>query len=233
MNTITRRAFVQRTALAAATFPAIARGRVLGANEKIVAGVMGVGGRGTFLAESFARRPDVEVAWLADADSRRLAPAGKVVETAQKRKPQLTQDFRRILEDKGVDVLINATPDHWHGLGTILACQAGKDVYVEKPLAHNLWEGRKMIQAARKFQRVVQLGTQSRSSADAAEAAEYVRSGKLGDVRLVRVFNMMPQGLMGSGPDQAPPPELDYELWCGPAAKLPYNPRRQWLNLFE
>jgi predicted dehydrogenase len=116
---------------------------------------MGLGGRGTYLAQCFAKRPDAEIAYLCDPDSRRFARARKVVEEAQHKSPKLVQDFRRILDDGSVDALINATPDHWHGLGTIMACQAGKDVYVEKPLAHNIWEGRKMVEAARKYNRVV------------------------------------------------------------------------------
>ena len=232
MNTITRRAFVKQTALATATFPALARGRVLGAADRVRVGVMGVGGRGTFLAESFARRPDVEVAWLADADSRRLAPAGKAVESAQKKIPRLAQDFRRILEDKDVDAVVNATPDHWHALGSIMACQAGKDVYVEKPMAHNAWEGRKMIEAARKYARVVQVGMQTRSSAYAQKAAEIVKSGRLGEVYLARVFNMMQHGMSRATP-QAVPEGVDYELWCGPAAKSPDYLGYRWLNLYE
>ena len=233
MKRANRREFL-RTSMAAATALAILPGsKAAGPNEKIIIGVMGTGGRGSYLATAFAGRTDAEVAYVCDADTRRMAQAQKAVAAAQKKEPRAVQDFRRILEDRNVDVVINATPDHWHALGTILACQAGKDVYVEKPLSHNLWEGRKMIQAAHKYQRVVQLGTQNRSATDAREAAEYVRSGRLGDLHLVRVFNMMPHNLAASGPDQAPPPELDYELWCGPAAKLPYNRRRDWLSRFE
>ena len=129
--------------------------------------------------------------------------------------------------------LVNATPDHWHVLGSILACQAGKDVYVEKPMSHNIWEGRKMIEAAQKYRRVVQVGTQSRSAPYAREAADYIKSGKLGDVHLVRVFNLMEHSMMNLGPEQPPPEGFDYDLWCGPAAKLPYRPGRQWLNMTE
>ena len=232
MKTINRRTFVQQSALAA-TFSITSGLRAASPNDKIVVGVMGLGGRGSFLTESFAKRPDVEIAWLCDPDQRRLTPARAMVERVQGRAPKVGQDFRRILEDTRVQVLINATPDHWHGLGTILACQAGKDVYVEKPLAHNAWEGRQMVEAARRYQRVVQVGTQSRSSPYAREAAEYVRSGKLGDIYLVRVFNMMQHAFQKPVPDQAAPETLDYDMWCGPAAKRPYNPRRYWLNYFE
>jgi predicted dehydrogenase len=235
MKTTNRREFLKTTAGAGAAtaFAVLPASRGAGPNERVFLGVMGTGGRGTYLATAFARRPDAEVAWVCDADARRLAQAQKAVAAAQARAPQAVQDFRRMLEDRRIDAVINATPDHWHALGTILACQAGKDVYVEKPLCHNLWEGRQMVKAARKYERVVQLGTQSRSAAYTRAAAEYVRAGKLGDLHLVRVFNMMEHPPMALGPDQDPPPELDYELWCGPAAKPPYNPRRSWLNVAE
>ena len=203
------------------------------ANEKIVVGLMGAGGRGSTLAGFFAHRPDVEIAYVCDADTRRLPAVQKIVETAQGKAPKPVQDFRRILEDKRVDVLINATPDHWHALGTILACQAGKDVYVEKPLCHNVWEGRKMIEAARKYDRVVQLGTQSRSAPYLAEAREWLKSGKLGDVFLVRVFNMMQMQPHKPIHEQPVPDGFDYDLWCGPAPMLPYAPGRVWLDYWE
>ncbi len=228
MTTIGRRAFVggalgSATALWVKAAP----------SEKVIIGVMGTGGRGTYLATAFARRADAEVAYVCDADARRASNAKAAVAGVQGREPVAVQDFRRILEDRSVDAVVNATPDHWHGLGTILACQAGKDVFVEKPLAHNIREGRQMIAAARKFRRVVQVGTQTRSAAYAREAVEYLRSGALGEIRLVRVFNMMQHDMMKRVPDQDPPSELDYEMWCGPAAKPPYNPGRYWLNFFE
>jgi predicted dehydrogenase len=130
-------------------------------------------------------------------------------------------------------VVVNATPDHWHALGTILACQAGKHVYVEKPMSHSIWEGRKMIEAARKYKRVVTVGMQSRSSPYAKAAREMVRSGKLGDIRLVRVYNMMLHSPQKLGAEQPVPEGFDYDLWCGPAAKLPYVAGRSWLNTAE
>jgi len=203
------------------------------AADRVIIGVMGLGGRGRQVAQMFAARGDVEIAYLCDADARRLAPAQQAIEQAQGKSPQMVQDFRRILDDKSVDVLVNATPDHWHGLGTIMACQAGKDVYVEKPLAHNVWEGRKMIEAARKYQRVVTVGMQTRSAPYMRDAVEQVRSGKLGDVHAVRVFNMMQHSPMKPGSVQPVPEGLDYDMWCGPAPKLPYNPSRAWLNQWE
>ena len=232
MRTLNRREFVKKSAGAAATLVALGGTDVLGANERIVVGVMGVGGRGTQVTLKFAERKDVEIAWVADADLRRANSARSAVEKATGRAPKAVQDFRRVLEDKSVDVLINATPDHWHALGTILACQAGKDVYVEKPMAHNIWEGRRMIEAAHKYQRVVQVGMQTRSSAYAQKAAEIVRSGRLGSVPLVRVFNVMQHGL-AKDTAQPVPAEVDYDLWCGPAAKAPHYLAYRWLNLYE
>jgi predicted dehydrogenase len=181
----------------------------------------------------FAGRKDVQIAYLCDPDTRRFANASKVVEQAGNGPAKCVQDFRRILEDKSVDVLINATPDHWHALGTILGCQAGKHVYVEKPMAHSVFEGRKMIEAARKYNRVVTVGMQSRSAPYARAAREYVQSGKLGDIQLVRVYNMMQHARQQLGPEQPVPAEFNYDLWCGPAAKLPYIPGRYWLNMAE
>jgi len=224
---------MKATVSAAATFTIVSQPKAYAANEKVVIGVMGLGGRGTYLAESFAQRPDAEIAYLCDADSRRFARAREAVEEAQNRRPKLVQDFRKILDDREVDVLVNATPDHWHGLGTIMGCQAGKDVYVEKPMAHNIWEGRKMIEAARKYKRVVQVGMQSRSGAFSRKAKEYIDSGKLGEIYVVRVFNMMQHAKQREAPTQPVPEGFDYDMWCGPAPKRPYNPSRRWLNQWD
>jgi len=218
---------------AAASLTVLPRSKARGAGEKIIMGVMGLGGRGTYLAEKFAERPDVEIAYLSDPNTRRFARARESVEEAQDKRPKMVQDFRKILDDDSVDALINATPDHWHGLGTIMACQAGKDVYVEKPMAHNIFEGRKMIETARKYKRVVQVGMQSRSAAYSSKAKEYIQTGKLGDIYIVRVFNMMQHPMQKKVPDQPVPEGFDYDMWCGPAPKLPYNPGRQWLNQWE
>lgn len=230
---LNRRRFLQNSTTIAAAVAALPARSALGANEKVIVGVMGVGGRGSSLARMFAQRSDAEIAYVCDADSRRMPRAQKLVQEAQGKPPKLVQDFRRILEDPHVDVLVNATPDHWHALGSILACQAGKDVYVEKPLSHNLWEGRKMIEAARKYKRVVQLGTQSRSAPFLREAIEFIRAGKLGDIFRVRVFNMMQHPMRKRGQVQPVPEGFDYDLWCGPAPKLSYDPGRNWLDCWE
>src|ERR1044071_4193485 len=187
MKTLNRRQFVKQSVGTVTALSVLSCARAVSANEKIVVGVMGIGGRGTALAGMFAARKDVGIAFLCDPDARRLSYARKVVEGAQGHPVRFVQDFRRMLEDPAVDVVINATPDHWHALGTILACQAGKHVYVEKPMAYSIWEGRKMVEAARKYKRVVNVGMQSRSAPYAAAAREVVGSGKLGDIHLVRV----------------------------------------------
>jgi predicted dehydrogenase len=233
MRSVNRRDFLKSSLGTAAVLAVLPQRQSRAANEKVIIGLMGCGGRGRQVAQMFAGRSDVEIAYLCDPDNRRSAQAQKPIEQAQGQAPKIVQDFRRILDDANVDALINATPDHWHALGTIMACQAGKDVYVEKPMAHNVWEGRKMIEAARKYQRVVTVGMQTRSSPYAKDAAEQVRSGKLGDVHVVRVFNMMQHPVMKPGSVQPVPEGFDYDLWCGPAPKLPYNPSRAWLNQWE
>lgn len=232
---LSRRDFVAQAAGATAAFVLTSPKARAAASEKVVIGVMGLGGRGTTLATQFASRPDVEIAYICDVDTRRFARARDAIEEAQGRAPKQVQDFRRILEDKSVHALINATPDHWHAPASILACQAGKDVFVEKPMTHNAWEGRKMIEAAKKYGRVIQVGMQSRSAAYLRDAAEYIRSGKLGDVHVVKVFNLM-QHSMRRKPTGAPvpvPAGYDHDLWCGPAPLLPYDPSRRWLDQWE
>ena len=152
MKTANRREFLKTSMTAATAFAILPGGKAAGPNDRVILGVMGTGGRGSYLAGAFAQRKDAEVAYVCDADTRRMAQAQKNVAALQNKQPKAVQDFRRMLEDRSVDAIINATPDHWHALGTILACQAGKDVYVEKPLCHTPWEGRKMIEAARNNQ---------------------------------------------------------------------------------
>jgi predicted dehydrogenase len=233
MPKLNRRQFVKHTLSTATALSLVGPPRAFGANDRIIAAVVGAGGRGTGLAEKFARRADLEVACVCDPDMRRANRAAGLVAQAQGIKPKVLQDFRAVLEDRHIDVLINATPDHWHALGTIWACQAGKDVFVEKPASHNLWEGRKMIEAARKYRRVVQVGMQSRSADYVKSARLHIESGEMGPIHLVRVHNQMQHPLVRLGEEQLPPEGFDYDLWCGPAAKLPYVPNRPWLNFAE
>ncbi len=142
------------------------------------------------------------------------------------RRPEMIKDFRRALEDKAVDAIVLGTPDHWHAIPTIMACQAGKDVYVEKPDGHNALEGRVMIAAARKHGRIVQVGTQSRSSSHFLSAIAYLSKGSLGRVQLAKAWESSRQGSIGHPPDGDPPPGVDYDMWLGPAPKRPFNVRR-------
>jgi len=225
MNAIDRRQFLTRSgaavlgASAASTFSINA----IGANEKIRVGLMGAGGRGSQLLEWFAQRPDVEVLYVADPDSGRYKKCVERIEKASSQKPKGVQDFRHMLDDKNVDAIINATPDHWHVLGSVLACQAGKDVYMEKPLSHNLWEGRKLIEAVRKYKRILQVGTQNRSAHYCHAALEFLRSKDFGDIHFMRVMNSKPRNTIGKLPDTEAPEGIDYDMWLGPAPMRPFN----------
>ena len=218
---LTRRGFMTGTAAAAAAASSL---KAAGANDRIRVGVVGIRGRGSALADEFARRSDVEVACLCDVDSRLFAVRAAAVERVQKKKPATVQSLRAMLEDKNIDAAVIATPDHWHALATIMACQAGKDVYVEKPASHNAWEGRQTVKAARKYARVVQLGTQNRSAPYAKSALEFLKSGALGPVRFMRVFNMKDRGSLGDAPDADTPAGVDYDTWLGPAPARRFNP---------
>ena len=226
---ISRRRFLDRSikgGLSAAIGAAGVRAasKAVAPSDKVVVGVMGVGGRGTQLTTFFASRPDVEIAYVCDVNAKRLPDAVKLVEDKKGKTPKAVGNFQRILEDKNVDAMVCATPDHWHSLATVLACQAGKDIYVEKPASHDIWEGRKMVEAARKYHRVVQVGMQNRSSSYCGTARELIQSGKLGSVHLVRVYNMLDRTPVERTPDTAPPEGFDWDMWLGPGPLRPYNP---------
>ena len=193
-------------------------------NGDIRIGIIGFRGKGASHIQQFATIPGVAIAALCDVDDAIIARhAPKLAERGARFVTH--KDFRRVLDDKSIDAVVIATPNHWHSLMAILACQAGKDVYVEKPLSHNVWEGRKVIEAARRYRRIVQSGTQSRSDPALQEAFAWLQAGNLGRIRWVRGFCYKPRESIGrtSGP-QPVPPGLDYELWTGPAPLVP--PRR-------
>jgi predicted dehydrogenase len=167
--------------------------------------------------------PNVAIAYLVDPDQRTFAKRIHQIESHGGHAPQTVQDIRRVLEDKSIDVVSIATPNHWHALMTIWACQAGKDVYVEKPCSHNVHEGRIAMEAARRHGRIVQHGTQSRSSQEWALAAAAIRSGKLGKLLVSRALCYKPRGSIGFKPNTSPPPEVDFDLWLGPAPGQPYH----------
>ena len=197
---------------------------ILGANERVRVGLIGCGGRGRNVAKLMREVPGVEFAAVCDVYEPNAAAAR---EWAGPR-ARAFKDFRLLLEQKEVDAVLIATPDHWHAIPTVLACQAGKDVYVEKPLAHNIKEGRAMVEAARRNKRVVQAGTQHRSAPHYREVQRIIRSGELGEVRYVRVWNysnMTPNGI-GRVMDSPVPEGLDWDFYLGPAPFVPFNKNR-------
>lgn len=218
-----RREFLRRAALGAVGGFGFSL-QALGANRRVHLGVMGVNGRGGDLARKFARLDGVRVTHVCDVDERALvrgvkaatAPDGSAV-------PRAVRDFRQILDDAEVDALVIAAPDHWHGPATLLACAAGKHVYVEKPVSHNPREGEWMVTAARKHRRVVQVGTQRRSMERILEAIERVRRGDLGRVFFARGWYNNVRGSIGRGRAVPVPAWLDWALWQGPAPEQPYR----------
>ncbi len=191
-------------------------------SDKVRVGVMGLK-RGQSLALSLAKLSGVEVATLCDVDEKRLAEFKKQFEEETKQTPQTITDFRRILDDKNIDALVCAAPNHWHGPATIMACKAGKHVYVEKPCSHNPQEGEWMVEAASKYKRCVQMGTQRRSSPGAIEAIEKLHGGAIGKVHLARCYYNNLRASIGKGAETKPPESLNYELWEGPAPHRPYR----------
>jgi predicted dehydrogenase len=212
-----RREFLGAAGLAAAQ-------RVIGANDRVTVGLIGCGGRGRYVSGLMREAPGVDFAATADVYLPNAERTKEWAGTAARS----YQDFRRLLEQKDIDAVLVATPDHWHAAIAVLACQAGKDVYVEKPLAHNIREGRAIVNAARRYNRIVQAGTQHRSSPHFREVQEIVQSGALGKVNWVRVWNyanLFPQGI-GREPDSEPPAGLDWDFYLGPAPLVPYNRKR-------
>ncbi len=227
MPGINRRHFLQASASTLAGLSArTAAGAADRPNERIVLAVMGLRNRGRDLVRGFADLENVEIAYLCEVDDNVVAPSLKELDKRQKKTPRVEKDVRRVLQDKDVTALAIAAPDHWHALATIWACQAGKHVYVEKPISHNLIEGRRMVEAARKYDRVVQVGTQRRSAAHVASAAEFIRSGKLGKVPFVRTWIAGNRPTIGHKADEPVPAGVDYDLWLGPAPKRPFNANR-------
>jgi predicted dehydrogenase len=224
---IDRRAFMHRATGAGAAFSLSLAGpstrRVLGANDRVRVGVIGTGRQGLSNMKAFQRH-GAEIVAVSDVYQPNLwkgmAQAGEGAAGHA--------DFRRVLDDKTIDVVINSTPDHWHALPTVMACQAGKDVFVEKPLSVAVEEGKAMLAAARRHERVVQVALWQRSNAHFQQAVRIVRSGLLGKVTFVRTWNYgnsSPAGI-GNPPDSDPPPGLDWDMWLGPAPKVPFNANR-------
>jgi predicted dehydrogenase len=224
-----RREFLKRAAVAgfaAATFTISgtkSSGKVLGANDTLRIAVAGINGRGQEHLHQFAGMKNVQVAYLVDPDSRLFASRSAAVEKRGGNAPTCVQDLRKALEDKNLDAVSIASPNHWHSLLAIWSCQAGKDVYVEKPCSHNIFEGRKLVEAARKYDRIVQHGTQNRSDANWAQATAAARGGKYGKLLISYGYASKPRGSIGLKESKEPPQELDFNLWLGPASEQAYN----------
>jgi len=233
MQEINRRKFMKQTGTAGlvAAAPLLRTGSAkASANDTINVAVMGIRSRGTDHAVVFARLPNVNVAVLCDIDERLFPKTLASVEEIAGKRPQTETDIRKVLENKEIDVVSIAAPNHWHALGTIWACQAGKDVYVEKPASYNISEGRKMVEAARKYGRIVQVGTQSRSEAIIQSAMDFLHAGKLGKLYMVKCVVFRPRESLGRKSNSAVPPGVHYDLWRGPAPWRPFNENRFHYN---
>ncbi|MEA3225801.1 MAG: Gfo/Idh/MocA family oxidoreductase, partial [Planctomycetota bacterium] len=234
MSKLSRRDFIRGSmAVGAGMALATPFSRARGANDAIRLAVVGVGGQGSGHCKYFNAIDGVRLVAVCDPDQKHI---DRRVEDYKKQGQTIKgyMDVRELLEDKGIDVITSATPNHWHSLVTIWACQAGKDVYIEKPVSHEIWEGRKMVEAARKYNRIVQTGTQKRSDLGLVEAYKYIKEGKLGEIKWSRGFcykarfegtNGIVNGTNGPNPL---PDSIDYNLWCGPAEMEPL--RRESLH---
>ena len=229
MSQLNRRKFLKRSAAASAVFPLFtvagtkSSGKVVGANDTVRVGVAGINGRGTSHISGFAPQKNVEVSYLIDPDSSLFDSRSKRVRDAGGNTPKCVQDIREALEDKNLDAVSVATCNHWHSLITVWACQAGKDVYVEKPISHNVFEGRQCVEAARKYNRIVQHGTQQRSDQKRAEQIATIQSGKYGKLLVSKGYCCKPRWSIGSKAVSKPPAHLDWNVWLGPAPMQPFH----------
>ena len=229
-TTIQRRTFVKAAAAAAPATAFAAGSSVLGANDRIRAAVLGVNGRGQSHMYGLAPIKNVEVSTFVDPDLAIARKRAGEFEEKHGYRPNVVQDMREVFEDDNIDVVTIATPNHWHTLASIWACQAGKDVYVEKPATHTFNEGLSLIAAAKKYGRIVQHGVQLRSSEAIREAVQKMRDGAIGDVYMGRatIFKWRPP--LEPAPDEAPPASLDYDLWVGPGKWRPYSKKHVHYN---
>ncbi len=230
---VTRRDFLKTAARTTASAGALSGitfltrpDRVFGANDRVRVAVCGLRSRGKDHVDAFSRVPNVEIAALCDVDdsvlNKRRAEVGG--------SPRTFTDVRRLLEDQSLDAISIATPNHWHALMAIWACQAGKDVYVEKPCSHNVWEGRQLVRAAEKYRRIVQHGTQSRSARALIEAIDHLHGGTFGEIYLARGLCFKRRDTIGRAPSESVPTGVDYDLWTGPAPMKPFTKNRFHYN---
>ncbi|MBE0536703.1 MAG: Gfo/Idh/MocA family oxidoreductase [Phycisphaerae bacterium] len=232
-NAISRREFLSRSSKVAGGVIAAASlgtGTVLGANEQINMAVIGINGRGNNLIDGFGKIQGIRIAALCDVDENILNRRAAEVEKKFGNKPKTEWDCRKIFEMKDIDAIAIATPNHWHALGTIWACQAGKHVYVEKPSSHNVFEGRKMIEAARKYDRIVEVGFQNRSIKNVRAAMKFMADGGLGKIYMARGLCFKPRDSFGKFPDSPVPKGLHWDAWVGPAEFYPYNQGKAHYN---
>jgi predicted dehydrogenase len=223
-NQIQRRDFIKQGIVTVGA-TAAANANILGANDRVRVGVIGPGRQGRGVMRTFMKNQDAQIVAICDVFQPQIDAA---INDAKLKDVETYKDFRKILDRKDIDAVLVASPDHWHALMTIMACQAGKDVYVEKPISVTVEEGRRMVQAARKHNRVVQVGTQQRSGDHYQKAAEIIRGGRLGKITFVRTWNFGNQtpGGIGAPPDTNPPDGLDWDMWVGPAPMRPFNQNR-------
>ena len=241
MSKINRRRFLKHSATTgAAAFPFVLtqRGQAAKApaSERVQVGMVGAAGRAGKLNSLFANNPNVDIAVIAEIDPRRLPNTLQEVTKIQGHKPKTTTDFRKLIDDPKIDALCVGTPDHWHAIPTIQGCLAGKDVYVEKPDSHNIVEGQRMVQAMRKHKRIIQMGSQHRSTERMKTALAYIREGHLGKCVVAKAWESTKQGSIGHPPDGLAPKEVDYDMWLGSAPKRPFNPKRfhgSWRWFFD
>src|SRR5947199_457361 len=229
-----RRDFLKITGASVAgtalSVPASAYAGIVGANDRVRVAICGVRGRGHDHIRGFSRVPGTELAALCDVDENILNQRLNDVQKMGLPKPKSYVDVRKLLEDKSIDAISIATPNHWHSLMAIWGCQAGKDVYVEKPCSHNWWEGRQLVRAANKYNRIVQHGTQSRSSVGVSEGVQKMRDGLLGDLYLSRGLCYKWRDTIGRAPEEPVPAGVNYDLWTGPAPMKPFTRNRFHYN---
>jgi predicted dehydrogenase len=235
-----RREFIKKSAIGSAGlaiggigFSSKMYGSILGANDRINVAVIGIRNQGTFHINSWCNIKDshnVVVKTLCDTDELLFAPGSKIVQEKTGTKPLTEWDMRKVLDDKEIDAVSIVTPNHWHALATVWACQAGKHVYVEKPASHNIWEGRKMIEVARKTNLRVQVGLNNRSSQNVIDAIKFLHEGGIGEVYMARALCFKARDSYGMAKDSTPPATFHYDRWLGPAQYRPYNEKRSHYN---
>jgi predicted dehydrogenase len=218
MNQTTRRTFVQASALSA-----LAATRVWGANDRINVAIVGVGGRGQAHIAGYAKQPDAHIYALCDVDQANLERSQAHAKKLTGETPKGFKDMRDVFADKNVDAVSMPLPNYWHALATIWACEAGKDVYIEKPACHDPWEGRQMIAAARKYKRMVQVGSQGRSAAHKIKATQLLKDGAIGRIYMAKGLCFKRRKSIGHTPNEPVPPGVDWDKFRGPAPMIPFS----------